>query len=98
MKRSGLPKYVTRFQDRHDIWWFRARRPRYPTHYFVAAPGTEEFAAEYQRWLAGRPPVGPPASRTLPGSVSALIARVYASAAWQVELAPSTQAPYRGIL
>jgi len=51
MKPSGLPKYVT---------WVHVNGKRYARarkhgkgHYFKSLPGTEEFASEYQRWLAG---------------------------------------------
>jgi hypothetical protein len=53
MKRSGLPKYVTEFRDRHGKRRLRARR-RGDTYYFVAAKGTTDFLLEYQRWLAGK--------------------------------------------
>lgn len=97
MKRRGLPKHVSEFQDRHGKWRTRARRKGYPTHYFKAAPGTEEFENEYRAWRDGdaRPMVG--IARTRPGSVSDAIARYYRSTAW-ASLAPGTQAMRRNIL
>jgi integrase len=96
MKRSGLPTYVTGFSDRHGKRRYRARRHGL-TYYFAAKPGTDEFALEYQRWLAGvpRPEVG--ASRTRPGSVDAVVVKFYRSAEW-AGLSPSTKATYRGII
>jgi integrase len=97
MKRSGLPKYVTAFHDRHGKRRVRARRFGV-TYYFTAQPGTDEFLVEYQRWFAGETSHGKiGASRTKSGSVSALIARYYRSADW-VGLSGSTQRTYRGII
>jgi integrase len=93
MKRSGLPKYVT--------WVFvngkrYARGRRHGTgHYFKHAPGTEEFAAEYQAWLAGSEQKG--IRGTKPGSVSALIEKFYRSAEW-ANLSDATKETYRGIV
>src|SRR5262245_2327293 len=97
MKRSGLPKYVTRFRDRHGKWRWRARRHARLPHYFTAEPGSEAFLLEYQRWLAGEPAVSAGERRTVPNSVSALILKFYRSAEW-VGLAQSTKVTYRGIL
>jgi integrase len=97
MKRSGLPKYVTEFRDRHGKLRLRARR-RGDTHYFVASKGTEEFFLEYQRWLAGASPVQEEGLRRAAlGSVSSLITSFYRSIEWS-QLAPTTQSTYRGIL
>jgi integrase len=65
-------------------------------YYFKHVPGTDEFAAEYQKWLVGGSEVK--AIRgTIPGSVSALIAKYYRSAEW-ANLSDATQSTYRGIL
>ena len=95
MKRSGLPKYVT---------WVHVNGKRYARgrkhgkgHYFKHLPGTEEFAVEYQRWLAGHDSQREGIRGTKPGSVSALIAKFYRSAEW-ANLSAATQATYRGIL
>jgi hypothetical protein len=67
MKRSGLPKYVT---------WVHVNGKRYARarkhgkgHYFKSLPGTEEFASEYQRWLAGHNCEREGIRGTKPGSV-----------------------------
>jgi len=95
MKRSGLPKYVT---------WVHVNGKRYARarkhgkgHYFKSLPGTEEFASEYQRWLAGHDTQREGIRGTKPGSVSALIAKFYRSAEW-ANLSASTKSTYRGIL
>ena len=77
--------------------YVRARRYG-ATYYFKSLPGTEAFAFEYQQWLAGKQFVeGVGASRTKPGSVSALIAKYYRSAEW-ANLSDATKATYRGVL
>jgi hypothetical protein len=77
---------------------FRARARKHGKgHYFKSLPGTEEFASEYQRWLARHDSKREGIRGTKPGSVSALIAKYYRSAEW-VSLSLSTQATYGGIL
>ena len=95
MKRSGLPKYVT---------WVHVNGKRYARarkhgkgHYFKSLPGTETFANEYQRWLAGHDCERDGIRGTKPGSISALIAKFYRSAEWANHSA-ATKATYRGIL
>jgi len=96
MKRSGLPKHITAYW-RDGKKYVRARRLGV-TYYFKSLPGTEAFAFEYQAWLTGTPHVeAVGASRTKPGSVSALIAKYYRSAEW-TNLSAATQSTYRGIL
>jgi hypothetical protein len=96
VKRSGLPKHVTTYW-RDGKKYVRGRRHG-DTHYFKSLPGTEAFAFEYQQWTAGKLFVeGVGASRTKPGSVSALLAKYYRSAEWAT-LSDATKATYRGIL
>jgi hypothetical protein len=73
MKRSGLPKHVTSFQDRHGKRRYRARRHGV-TYYFKSGLGTDEFLIEYQKWLADKPEIG--SDGTVSGSVSALVGEV----------------------
>ncbi len=96
MKRRGLPKWCSEFQDRHGKWRVRARRKGFPPHYFKASPGTDEFAVEYRRWLAGeKHEIG--ASRTKPGTISALIVKFYGSAKY-LQWAESTKVINRGVI
>jgi len=97
LKRRGLPKYCSEFRDRHGKWRVRARRKGWPAVYFKAAPGTDEFGAEYRRWLAkvDAQPIG--AKRTLPGSVQALAVSYFTSIGFRT-MKPSTQSVYRNIL
>lgn len=96
MRRNGLPKWCSEFQDRHGRWRVRARRKGWPTHYFKAGPGTDEFGEEYRRWMASEEPVPVGASRTKPGSISALLVEYYASAKWAA-LADASKEVYRRI-
>ena len=98
MRRRGLPKWVSEFQDRHGKWRVRARRKGYVTHYFNSRPGTNEFTEEYRRWLEGETidsnrSAAPVGKR---GSVSALIEKLYRSGEWG-NLGDSTKTTYRGI-
>jgi hypothetical protein len=88
MKRSGLPKYVT---------WVHVNGKRYARarkhgkgHYFKALPGTEEFATEYQRWLAGHDGERQGIRGTRPGSMSALIAALASGQTTQTPRKPHT--------
>ncbi|WP_244500326.1 tyrosine-type recombinase/integrase [Methyloceanibacter methanicus] len=68
------------------------------TYYFKSRPGTEEFTLEYLAWHEGREhrlEIG--ASRTKPGSVSALVVKFYRSAEW-ANLSDATKATYKGII
>lgn len=100
MRRRGLPKWCSEFQDRHGKWRVRARRKGWRTHYFKAPAGTDEFREEYSRWLAGEAmPMGRggKAPRGNPGTVTALVEKLYRSAEW-ASLSKSTKATYRGII
>src|SRR5262249_22751998 len=61
------------------------------------SPALREFAAEYQRWLAGHKGERQGIRGTKIGSVSALIAKFYRSGEW-ASYSPATQSTYRGIL
>jgi len=96
MKRRGLPKFAGEFRTRHGVWIVRFRRTGWPTVYPKNAPGTDEFADEYRRWLAGQPrEVG--AARTKPGSLRALGVSYFASPDYR-SLKASTARVYRGII
>jgi integrase len=96
MKRRGLPKYVSEFQNRHGVWTIRFRRKGWPTVYPKSKPSTDEFADEYRRWLAGQPlEVG--SARTKPGSFRALAVSYFNSAGFR-SLKASTAGVYRNII
>lgn len=95
MKPKRYP-YVTAFADRHGKRRYRFRRQGYQTHYFAAPFGTNAFDREYAACISAEPmPIG--AGRIKPGSVSDAIARYYGSNEF-LDLRPSTQVVYRGVL
>lgn len=77
-----LPEFVTRFKDRHDKWRYRFRRAGYPSAYFTAALGTEEFREEYARFNNPDAPraaaLEEAAARVLPGTLAELRNRYFA--------------------
>lgn len=98
-KKSGLPKGVSEFKDRHGKWRLRFRAKGVPTHYFQTRPGQDGFWAEYESARAGaaeRPAVRT-SSRTKPGTISALIAVYYGTPEF-TGLATSSQKTYRNML
>lgn len=90
--------HVTVMQDRHGKLRYRYRRKGCKTVYLPGKPGSPEFAEAYKLATDGvstKIEVG--ASRTIPGTMNALAVTVYGSAEWK-DLAPTTQATYRGII
>jgi site-specific recombinase XerD len=97
-------KYVNGFRN-------RARKNNQPRHYFrrrgckaiplPGLPGSEEFMAAYAAALAGipdQPTADIGGSRTLPGTVNALVVAYYKSGEWQHMLAEDTQKARRRII
>lgn len=98
-KKSGLPKGVTEFQDRHEKWHLRYRAKGQPTYYFKTRPGQAGFWEEYEQAKAGKPdaPAQRTSMRTKPGSISALIAVYYGTPEF-TGLADSSRKTYRNML
>ena len=95
MPRKPFP-YVQQFLDRHGRLRFYFRKPGYPRLSLPGPYGGPAFLAAYQAAAEGRPkPVG--ASRTVPGSINALVVSYYQSAEFK-SLRPSTARVYRNIL
>jgi integrase len=92
-----LPKYVTRFTDRHGKTRYRYRRAGYAGGYFKASLGTEEFRAEYAEFEASAIEARPRTSRWERDSVGDVVSRYLSSPA---RLGPSktTQAKVRRIV
>ena len=97
MKRRRQFPGATPYTDRHG-----RRRWRFRKGAFSAELGTDygsdDFRARYEAAMAGertRGLIG--AERTIPGSLSALIASYYASAEF-LDLSPSTRRTYRSVL
>jgi len=95
-------KFVNSFanRDRKDgrvRYYFRRRGEKAIP--LPGVPGSEEFMAAYAMALAAIP--HPPeigASRTMPGSINALVVDYYRSAEWQHSLAEQTKRVRRGII
>jgi integrase len=98
-KKSGLPKGVTEFQDRHEKWHLRYRAKGQPTYYFKTRPGQDGFWKEYEQAQAGisAAPAIRTSMRTKPGSISALIAVYYGTPEF-TGLALSSRKTYRNML
>ena len=74
MSRIRL-KYVQAWVDREGRVHRYFRRPGFPRVRLPGLPGSTEFMAAYQTALAGRTAIG--AGRSKPGSVSAVVDRVF---------------------
>jgi hypothetical protein len=94
-----LLRYVHEFKDRHGKTRRYVRRRGFKPAPLPGPPGSPEFMEAYQRALnpktAPRLEIG--AARTLPGSVTDLVARYLKSAEF-LSLSQNTQRAYRGIL
>ena len=88
-------RYVNRFanRDRKDArlrYYFRRRGEKAIP--LPGLPGSEEFMAAYTMALTAIPePSEIGASKTLPGSINALVVDYYRSAEWQHGLAEDTR-------
>ena len=100
-RSNGLPANVTEYQDRYGTWYLRFRKRGFKTYYFKHKPGTPEFRAELDACRSGaiaeveKTPIGK--SRERAGSLSALIALYYQTAAF-TGLAESSRKTYRAVL
>lgn len=92
-----LPKYVTRFNDRHGQPRWRYRRAGHASGYFHNKPGTEEFRAEYAAFEAARIEAQPRESKWIEGSVGDVVAR-YVSVPSRLGPSKTTQAKVRRIV
>lgn len=94
-----LPKYCSEFHDRHGKVRVRFRRKGQQSYYFKATAWTPAFMQEYRACLdrEAAPAIAIGATRTKPGTFSALITAYYGSPEF-TGLKPSSQATYRGII
>lgn len=95
MRKRHLPKYVTSFVDRHGKTRLRYRRKGYPSHYFVAPLGTDEFRTEYRLCEQSAPQ--PAGERAAPGTIGDLVARYFVPVT-RLGPSPTTQAKVRAII
>lgn len=97
-KKSGLPKGVTEFKDRHGQWHLRYRAKGQPTVYLKTRPGQDGWHDEFERARAGEPEKRVrTSSKTKPGTISALIAVYYGTPEF-TGLADSSKRTYRNML
>jgi hypothetical protein len=96
MKRRGLPRWCSEYENQHGKWTVRFRRQGWPTVYPKSRPSTDEFAEEYRLWLA-RQPLEIGSKRTRPGSMKALAVSYFNSDRFQA-MEASTQGVYRNII
>jgi integrase len=90
------PKYVHGFVDRHGKPRFYFRRPGFKRMALPGLPWSPEFMSAYEAALAAaRVEIG--ASRTVAGTVNAVVIGYFGSAAFH-NLAPASQRQYRGIM
>ncbi|MFI5410157.1 tyrosine-type recombinase/integrase [Kaistia sp. UC242_56] len=97
--RRRLPQYVSEFADRHGKMHVRFRRKGQATYYFKSVPWSADFMQEYEACMAkeAAPRLIVGASRTKPGTFSALIAAYYSTPEF-TGLRDSTKVTYRGII
>jgi integrase len=93
-------KYVNRFRDRHGAWRHYFRRRGGKAIPLPGLPGSEDFMAAYAVALAAEPgrqtEIG--ASRTMPGTVNALVVAYYKSDEWLNGLGEETRKTRRRII
>lgn len=92
---SDLPRYASRFTDRHGKARIRFRRTGWQSRYADYKPGTAEFTQEYHGWLEKGKVER--VSRAREKTFDDLIARFYRSSVW-TDLKATTQGTYRGEL
>ncbi|TDW63127.1 site-specific recombinase XerD [Novosphingobium sp. PhB55] len=93
-----LPKYVSRGMNQHGTERFVFRKKGLPTKYFKSALGSEDFLAEYHRFLNTEAEVvAPPITRAKPGTVNELLDR-YMSVPERLGPSEVTQGKIRAIL
>lgn len=97
MKRRN-PPMVHEYVDRHGKARFYLRRRGFPKVSLQGLPWSPEFMAAYEGALAGQPvKIELGASRTVAGTLSAVLVSYYQSSAFK-DLAQSTQQTRRAIL
>jgi len=93
------PRYVHGFVDRHGKARFYFRRPGFRQVPLPGLPWAPKFMAAYEAAMTGdtAPRIEPGASRTIPGTINALVVAYYNSAQFQA-LSAVTQRDYCGII
>ena len=91
------PKFCQGFVDRHGKSRWYLRRPGFRRVPLPGLPWSPEFMAAYEQAMVGAAATLIGSKRTIPGSISALIAGYYASPEFRT-LRPITKSTYRNIL
>ena len=93
------PKYCQGFIDRHGKPRWYLRRPGFPRVPLPGLPWSPEFMAAYEAACAGEttPKLQLGSSRTVPGSINALVVSYYRSPEY-IDLRPVTQTTYRNVI
>lgn len=86
---------ATKFQDRHGKWRWRARAKGKKAAMLPGAYRSPEFVAAWNVWANGKLEIGK--ERTVPGTISALLADYYASDQFN-GLSATTRKAYRAML
>src|SRR6266566_3769046 len=96
MKR---PRYTHGFIDRHGKPRFYFRRKGYKQIALPGIPWSPDFMNAWDAAMKGdaAPPLSIGATRTVPGTVAALVVAYFSSPQF-LSLSPSTQVTYRGII
>lgn len=92
-----LLKFVHEFKDRHGKTRRYFRRPGFKRVPLPGLPGSQEFDEAYRAALDPKQRLEIGAGRTVPGSLSDLVARYYRSPEF-IGLKASTQSTYRSII
>lgn len=96
-----LPEFVTRFKDRHGKERLRFRRKGFPSGYFKAPLGTEEFREEYRAFKDADAPAKAAKERIInsaaPGTLEDLFNR-YVAVPERLGPTVPTQKRVRGVL
>lgn len=95
MAKIDLP-YVQRFKDRHGHWRSYFRKKGSP-RIRLPEPGTPGFLRAYDDAVAAVDAEGAGATRTVPGTIDALIVAYYQSGKF-MNLGPSTQRAHRNLI
>ncbi len=80
--RLKLPKHVHGFVDRHGKPRYYARKPGFKSVPLPGLPFSPEFMSAYDIAIGDTKPVEIGASKTNPGTISALVVAYYKSGAW----------------
>jgi integrase len=93
------PRYVHGFVDRHGWPRYYFRRRGFQQVPLPGLPWSPQFMAAYEAAMAGEraPRLEPGATRTVPGTINALVVAYYCTPQFQA-LSPVTQRDYRSII